>query len=237
MNMKIDRTLRNTYYFFHLANFNKEFMAGLLRLKADWPSPFINNPVGDWFDIGQEHKKKILNRVHKQRDSYFELLKRDGNDAKFKSNVIEFLDEQDLGREWLNTIVDILVSSWFHPPSLPLDVGISEKNGKRRVVITLEPDAKRDDLAKAWPYINGMLKIAHPDYRYRNISLKSFKDLNLVIRDAWARLRDIDSYKTDLDRVGEYWKGDEAMDISLKADRKRAQLLRTKRLRVKRKLK
>jgi hypothetical protein len=160
--------------------------------------------------------------------------------AEFNADIEKLRLDLNLGAEWRTPIIAVIVSRYFFPPLYNLNI-TSDKNadGKRRVVLELNPDTSLDDLKSAWPKIRAAQKRGWPSFPKVNYTGKLFENLKLFKKglakghERFETLNDAKrkgGRKTDREIVTEIWEDEE--DISRGADLKRMARLRQNRHRM-----
>jgi len=239
----IKTLLKNGYIFFlKLLNFRKDFLIDLEKLQNKWPSKYRKKPLGFAWDYKREEVIKKRKLAYSQRIKFINSIKKKDKAPDFYKDINDFLKKYDFGYEWFTSIINYVVSLWLFPPLYNLDI----ENSDKRVLITLNPDTSLDDIRAAWPKIKKKQKELWPNFKKINLTQKSFKNLNIAIRDLeerYTKPKEETSYSgegeekyklTDLDIAGKIW--EEEKDITAKTDKKRKQNLRQIRRRYTNKL-
>jgi len=136
-----------------------------------------------------------------------------------------------MGREWSMTIADFVVSGWLFHPNQNLYF-YKKEDGRKTVVLELNPDTSLADIKKVWPRIESAQKELRPKYKKQNVTVKMYDNLHIAISDVVERARgplldDVSArkYKTkDSDLVARLWNDPE--DDSESADLRRKANLR-----------
>lgn len=222
--------LKNGYVFMKRFFRDESFYSELRVLFDKWPSSAQQtNPLGIAWDQELPKIKENDEKAYKQRIEFLDKLE-EASALSFFDDVEEFLKRCDLGKEWILTITDYLISGWIHPPMENLNLTEDDK----RLVLVLNPDTSLEDLKDIWPRIKEEQKRLWPNYKKTNYSKKMFGNLFRALQDRDKRamgrgirldLAENKEYKVrDKDLVGELWEADE--DTSLETDRKRMVNLR-----------
>jgi hypothetical protein len=222
--------LKNGYRFsLMLLNSKKDFITDLIELLDKWPSHYRETPLGHTSEYEYQDMNKNNELAFSQRIEFLNSLKKEGKFWDFYKDIDDFLKKYDFGYEWLNTIIDYVISLWLLPPLHNLDI----QNSNKRILLTLNPDTSLNDIREAWPRIKKEQKKLWPNFKIINFTKKSLKNLEIAISDIKKRglkeatIDDNDLTKyilTDLDIASRIWEKEK--DISAKADKKRVQNLR-----------
>ena len=183
--------------------------------------------------------------INEAFDTYRQRFRRSLNDLmalpidKAKECTVDifwFLYQFDLGKEWFNSTLTLILKNWFFPADFNLFVTKTDKEiESQRVVLELNPDTSLEDIEFAWKYIQGKQKELWPGFKRTNYSKKTAENLNIALAD--LRLRTVNGKKiNDLDMVAKIWptaEDDSTIFESLKDDQKKKNNLRQIRRRYK----
>ncbi len=240
---------KNSFIFLDSLYTNKKFSDSITGLVDKWKSEHLKKPMGWFFDSDSYDEVKRKNAIaYSKRTAFINSLSAQKAIA-LSNDIDEFLDKNDLGQEWFNTITDFIISWWFSPPIYNLYIKAEKnKKEKRRLVLTLNPDTSVDDIAEAWFWIKKQQKKLWPNFKRQNFSKASMNNLSIALKDIEIRATKGIVYDTrgedgkiqddsaiDLDRVGQIWES--ATNDDEARDRKRVNELRTIRKRFREKYK
>jgi len=212
---------------------NPNFLNGLRELADKYSPPSQRHaPITyslqesklDVKDLILNHRKRILESF-----KIFRAMPKEQQD-EFSLDICIFLNEFDLGKEWIGTIFNLILQNWFFPPEDNLYISSTdEKFGRRRVILELNHDTSLADIQRAWKTIRRFQKKLWPDSKRLNYSTKALNNLEIAASDILLRM---DNKKiNDLDIAGRIWS--EVNDVRLEADKRRRSNLRQIRHRMK----
>lgn len=190
--------------------------------------------------IGRKGYKTILRpkeTAHKKRVGFLSKLKKSGRLLEFFHDIKKICSDYGLGREWVSTIADIVISGFFHPPTYNLAVKIDRD--RKEIILYLNTTTTLADIEDAWKYIMEEKTKAFGKSRGRYLTKKAPEHYLLLARDFIANQKTserdsstMEKYRLkDEDRIGKLF--EDAEDISEEADLRRVNLVRTLRKRFK----
>lgn len=235
---KIRSYVKNQYLFLHSLNFNPTFFDSYNQLVEKWnPSFSLKKSGEDTSFLGYAHACKSVKEVEtkqaeaNKRTAAF-LKKLGKQEDSFFDDIVLFLEKNDLGKEWVMTIADFIVSGWLSHPNQNLYI-YKKEDGRKTVVLELNPDTSLADIKKFWPRIESAQKELRPKYKKQNVTVKMYDNLHIAISDIVERAHGplIDDvagdrkYKMkDIDLVARLW--GESEDDSESADLRKSAKLR-----------
>jgi len=189
-----------------------------------FPNLAFNSPLMD--GTNDEHREAFSTRMEKFRVSQetARALPQDLR-SEFFHDVLGLAQGSGLGNEWLSTLVSLIIDHWFFPPIHNLNIKPDE--GKKRVVLELNPDTSIDDIMVAWEEIQHYQKKLYPGFKKVNFTKKSFKHLNIHKKSLVAKTKK----NSDMYIVADIWA--DAEDNKPETDKKRRSNLRQIRHRMK----
>lgn len=157
-----------------------------------------------------EDAKRRQARAGERRRVFLESLGK--REPDFLDDMALFLEKNNLGKEWANTIIDLIVSGWVSVPNQNLHF-YKREQGPRAIVLELNADTSLRDIKEVFPHIERAQKELWPNHKKRNVTSQMYDNLRIAIEDRVERtktpvLKDSHgkTYKRkDLDTVGMIW--------------------------------
>lgn len=236
--------VKNQYLFLDSLSFNDFFLRSYLDLLEKWNPSFApekNPPMLGYLHACKSAKEAEAKQAEANKRTEAFLKKLGKQEDAFLDDIILFLEKNDMGKEWSMTIADLVVSGWFSPPNQNFFF-YKRKEGRKTVILELNPDTSLEDIRKAWSRIESAQKELRPNHKKQNVTEKMYDNLRIAISDAIERARepllddvaDNKKYKvTDNDLAAMLWSDPE--DDSEAADLRRAANLRKIRQRTSKK--
>ncbi len=166
--------------------------------------------------------------IYNKRIQFVKALKKEGLEA-FHAKIQSLLNSNKLGQEWFITVADFIMLGHFMPPGKDLDIQVKKINGREAAYIEIGPETSIDDFELAMPKIKELQKKLYPNYKKRNYSPKFYKHVSTLLGVAEAKdnsllLEDVITgqkhIKTVADIMSDLYIS--SNDISIKADKRRA---------------